>query len=240
MQAVEALLEAKKFDAFNRMSAFVVHDLKNLVAQLSLLLRNAEKHHDNPEFRKDMLETIDHVVERMKNLLLQLREGTTPVDAPRPVDLARVIERIARAKAGHPPALELDLEPDVRCAGHDERLERVIGHLVQNALDATGKSGRVWVRLWREGGSAKIEVGDTGHGMSPEFVRDRLFKPFQSTKAAGMGIGAYESAQYLSELGGSITAESEPNVGTRMHVTLPLLRQDAGMPHAEAGAEAAA
>lgn len=240
MQAVEALLEAKKFDAFNRMSAFVVHDLKNLVAQLSLLLRNAEKHHDNPEFRKDMLETIDHVVERMKKLLLQLREGTTPVDAPRPVDLARVIERIARAKAGHLPALELDLEPDVRCAGHDERLERVIGHLVQNALDATGKSGRVWVRLWREGGSAKIEVGDSGHGMSPEFVRDRLFKPFQSTKAAGMGIGAYESAQYLSELGGSITAESEPNVGTRMHVTLPLLRQDAGMPHAEAGAEAPA
>ncbi|PJA58716.1 MAG: PEP-CTERM system histidine kinase PrsK [Rhodocyclales bacterium CG_4_9_14_3_um_filter_68_10] len=225
MQAVEALLEAKKFDAFNRMSAFVVHDLKNLVAQLSLLLKNAQKHHDNPEFRKDMLETIDHVVERMKNLLLQLRAGTTPVDSARPVDLAGLIGRIARSKGAEGPAIELDLDPAARAAGHEDRLERVIGHLVQNALDATGRSGRVWVRLWREGDAAKLEVGDTGPGMSEEFVRNRLFKPFQSTKAAGMGIGAYESAQYIAELGGTIAVESQPNVGTRMRIVLPLIRE---------------
>ncbi|GAB4169182.1 MAG: PEP-CTERM system histidine kinase PrsK [Rhodocyclaceae bacterium] len=227
MQAVEALLEAKKFDAFNRMSAFVVHDLKNLVAQLSLLLTNARKHHDNPEFRKDMLETIAHVVERMKSLLLQLRAGTAPIDAPRPVDLAAVVTRIARARPTARPAIELDLEPGLRANGHEERLERVIGHLVQNALDATGEAGRVWVRLWREGGTARVEVGDTGRGMSEEFVRNRLFKPFQSTKAAGMGIGAYESAQYVSELGGTLDVESRANVGTRMRITLPLAREAA-------------
>ncbi len=103
MQATEALLEARKFDAFNRMSAFVVHDLKNIVAQLSLMLRNAERHRDNPEFQKDMLMTVEHSVERMKQLMLQLREGTTPVEAPHGVDLAAVIERIRRSQ-GEPAA----------------------------------------------------------------------------------------------------------------------------------------
>ena len=117
MQATEALLEARKFDAFNRMSAFVVHDLKNIVAQLSLMLKNAERHRDNPEFQKDMLMTVEHSVERMKQLMMQLREGTTPVDAPHGVDLAAVIERIQRAKAGQQPVPELRLEEKVVGAG---------------------------------------------------------------------------------------------------------------------------
>ena len=224
MQAMEALLEARKFDAFNRMSAFVVHDLKNLVSQLSLLLKNAERHHNNPEFRKDMLATIDNVVERMKNLLMQLRAGTTPVDKPKPVDLSAVIREIQHAKASQSPALEVKAETEVQTLGHADRLGRVVGHLVQNALDATDRSGRVWVRLWRENDTAVVEIGDTGQGMSPEFVRERLFKPFQSTKAAGMGIGAYESSQYIEELGGKIAVESRQRVGTTIRVTLPLHR----------------
>ena len=106
MQATEALLEARKFDAFNRMSAFVVHDLKNIVAQLSLMLRNAERHRDNPEFQKDMLMTVEHSVERMKQLMMQLREGTAPVEASHRVDLAAAIRRIEHAKAGQQPALK--------------------------------------------------------------------------------------------------------------------------------------
>ena len=220
-QATEALLEARKFDAFNRMSAFVVHDLKNIVAQLSLMLKNAERHRDNPEFQQDMLMTVSHSVERMKQLMMQLREGTTPVDAPHAVDLAAVIERIQRSKAGQRPVPEVRLEEKALARGHEDRLERVIGHLVQNAIDATGEDGRVWIRLANQDGMAIVEVGDTGHGMTPEFVRERLFKPFQTTKEMGMGIGAYESFQYVQELGGRVQVDSEAGVGTRVRLLLP-------------------
>ena len=222
MQATEALLETRKFDAFNRMSAFVVHDLKNLVAQLSLMLKNAERHKANPEFQQDMLMTVAHAIDRMKQLMLQLREGTTPVDAPRGVDLAESIRRIHRAKSGQTPVPELQLEERVIAKAHEDRIERVIGHIVQNAIDATDKTGRVWIKLERQGDQALVEVGDTGHGMTAEFIRERLFKPFQTTKQAGMGIGAYESYQYVHELGGRILVESNPNSGTRMRVLLPL------------------
>jgi putative PEP-CTERM system histidine kinase len=221
-QATEALLEARKFDAFNRMSAFVVHDLKNIVSQLSLMVKNAERHRDNPEFQQDMLMTVEHSVERMKQLMMQLREGTTPVDAPQGVDLADVVRHIQRAKSGQVPVPELQLEEGVAAKGHKDRLERVIGHIVQNALDATPKEGRVWIRLARENGQATVEIGDTGHGMTPEFVRDRLFKPFQTTKQTGMGIGAYESLQYVQELGGRVAVASTPDVGTRVRLSLPL------------------
>ncbi|MDX9994827.1 MAG: PEP-CTERM system histidine kinase PrsK [Rhodocyclaceae bacterium] len=225
MQAAEALLEARKFDAFNRMSAFVVHDLKNIVSQLSLMVRNAERHADNVEFQRDMLLTVQHSVERMKQLMMQLREGSAPADGSSGVgvNLDAVIRRIQKAKSAQPPGIELDIRQPVVARGHEERIERVIGHLVQNALDATPSGGRVWVRLEREGSMALIEVGDTGCGMSPEFIRDKLFRPFQTTKETGMGIGAYESRQYIRELGGDIQLESRENIGTRFHVRLPLI-----------------
>jgi putative PEP-CTERM system histidine kinase len=221
MQATEALLEARKFDAFNRMSAFVVHDLKNIVAQLSLMLKNAERHRDNPEFQKDMHMTVEHSVNRMKQLMMQLREGTTPVDAASGIDLVGIVDRILRTKANQQPGVELRLEANVAAQGHEDRLERVIGHLVQNAIDATPDDGRVWIRLAKRDGLAMIEVGDTGRGMTPEFVRDRLFKPFQTTKATGMGIGAYESFQYVQELGGRVEVDSVPDAGTQVRLLLP-------------------
>jgi len=228
MQATEALLEARKFDAFNRMSAFVVHDLKNIVAQLSLMLKNAERHRDNPEFQKDMLMTVEHSVERMKQLMMQLREGTTPVDAAHGVDLAAVVERIRRAKSSQRPIPDVRIEATVIASGHENRLERVIGHLVQNAIDATDKDGRVWIRLAKQDGLALVEVGDTGHGMTPEFVRERLFKPFQTTKETGMGIGAYESMQYVQELGGRVQVDSTLDVGTQVRLLLPCVASPAG------------
>jgi putative PEP-CTERM system histidine kinase len=221
IQATEALLEARKFDAFNRMSAFVVHDLKNLIAQLSLLLRNAERHRDNPSFQRDMLMTVDNVVERMNKLMLQLRTGATPVDKPRPVNLEKVIRSVCQAKAEQSPALAMSLAADISAMGHPDQLEHVIGHLVQNAIDASGRAGKVAVLLKREDQSAVIEVTDNGVGMTPEFVRDRLFRPFQTTKAAGMGVGVYESSQYVAELGGRIVVESAPESGTRVRVVLP-------------------
>lgn len=225
IQATEALLDARKFEAFNKMSAFVVHDLKNIVTQLSLMVKNAERHADNPEFQRDMLATVSHSVDRMKQLMMQLREGSQPADSATGVgvDLEAVAQRVKKSKAPQLPVVEITIRNRVVARGHEERIERVIGHLVQNALDATPPDGRVWIDIGREGSMATVEVGDTGRGMSPEFMRERLFKPFQTTKQAGMGIGAYESRQYVQELGGDIRVESTENVGTRFIVRLPLI-----------------
>ncbi|HRE16944.1 MAG TPA: PEP-CTERM system histidine kinase PrsK, partial [Rhodocyclaceae bacterium] len=222
MQATEALLEVRKFDAFNRMSAFVVHDLKNIVTQLALMLKNAERHRDNPEFQQDMLMTVENSVERMRQLMMQLREGATPPGTPVGVNLAEIVNRVHRQKRAQGRDIELQVAETVTTRGHEERIERIVGHVVQNALDATPENGRVWIRLERQAGQALVEVGDTGHGMSEEFVRERLFKPFQTTKQTGMGIGAYESFQYVQELGGRIQVESEIDKGTRVTLLLPL------------------
>jgi putative PEP-CTERM system histidine kinase len=228
IQMTEELLEARKFDAFNRMSAFVVHDLKNLVAQLSLMLKNAERHRNNPAFQRDMLMTVGNVVERMNKLMLQLRTGATPVEQPRSVDLALVVRNACAAKAEQSAAIDVDLAAGIYGVGHLDQLEHVIGHLVQNALDATTGAGRVSVRLHRDDDTAVIDVTDNGVGMEPEFVRDRLFKPFQTTKETGMGVGVYESAQYVNGLGGRILVDSTPDVGTRVRVVLPLGRDTVG------------
>lgn len=222
--ATEALLEARKFDAFNRMSAFVVHDLKNLVAQMQLLLRNAQKHHANPEFQRDMLETVEHVVERMNVLMRQLRSGETPVEGPRPLDLAKIVRRVQATRAAGRSGLTVEASEGVMALGHEDRLERVIGHLVQNGFDASGDNPKVSLRVTAAAEGAVVEVADNGAGMSADFVRERLFKPFQSTKTTGMGIGAYESQQYVQSLGGRIEVNSQPGAGTVVRVVLPPLR----------------
>jgi putative PEP-CTERM system histidine kinase len=221
LQAAQALLEARQFDAFNRMSAFVVHDLKNLVAQLDLLLRNAQRHAANPDFQKDMLSTVDHVVQRMQRLLLQLRSGATPVEKPRVVDVAALLQRMRAMHLTQTRTLTVEVEPGLRALGHEARLERVVGHLLQNAIDATASDGTITLRGHLEAAQTVIEVGDDGCGMTCEFVRDHLFEPFHSTKPAGIGIGAYESQQYVGELGGRISVDSAPGRGTRMRIYLP-------------------
>jgi putative PEP-CTERM system histidine kinase len=204
------------------MSAFVVRDLKNVVTQLSLMMKNARRLGDNPEFREDMLMTVDNALDRMRQLMLQLREGATPPGTAFGVELEAIARRIAAAATERGRTLELDIATPVETRGHSERLERIIGHMVQNAFDATDPQGRVWLKLDRSSGQALIEVGDTGQGMSEEFLRERLFKPFQTTKQAGMGIGAYESYQYVQELGGRISVESQVDHGTIVTVLLPL------------------
>jgi len=222
MHATEALLEARKFDAFNRMSAFVVHDLKNIITQLSLMMKNAERHRDNPEFQQDMLLTVESSLDKMRQMMLQLREGDKPAGVASGVELAPILQRIETAATQRGRRLELQIEDKVATRGHAQRLERVIGHLVQNALDATPGSGRVWARLAQSSGRALLEVGDTGVGMSADFVQHRLFRPFNSTKSSGMGIGSYESFQYIKELGGSIEVKSELGQGTVVTLLMPL------------------
>ena len=166
--------------------------------------------------------TVENSLERMRQLMLQLREGATPPGTPFGVNLGTIIQRIEVVAAGRGRKLEVQLSEPVVTRGHEERLERIIGHIVQNALDATGTGERVWINLDRLSGQARIVVGDTGRGMSQDFLRDRLFKPFQTTKQAGMGIGAYESFQYVQELGGRIEVVSELNKGTTVTILLPL------------------
>ncbi len=220
IRASEALLEARKFEAFNKMAAFVVHDLKNLVAQLSLLLSNAERHRHNPRFQEDMLGTVRHVVERMNRLLLQLSAGSRAEEALRPLNAASLVERVVQSKRDQHADIRVQCGGEVLIQGHEQRWERVIGHLVQNAIDATREAGHVSVAVAAEAERVVIEVADTGCGMSEAFLRERLFRPFETTKVAGMGIGAFETAQYVKEMGGRIEADSRPGAGTRIKVIL--------------------
>ena len=222
MHATEALLEARKFDAFNRMSAFVVHDLKNIVTQLSLMLKNAERLHDNREFQQDMLLTVESSLEKMRRLMLQLREGAAPPGGALGVELEPIMRRLKTLASTQGRTVEVNVSEKLATRGHEERLERVLGHMVQNALDATPPAGRVWLHAARFSGQVKVEIGDTGAGMTEEFINKQLFRPFSTTKHNGMGIGTYESAQYIRELGGTITVASESGQGTVMTILMPL------------------
>ncbi len=233
VQATEALLEARKFDAFHKMSAFVVHDLKNIVTQLSLMMKNAQKHRDNPEFQDDMLATVENSLEKMRQLLMQLRDGQRPLGGQGGVELRALLRRLQAQAAKKGRVLDLGELEAIQCRGQEDRVERVLGHAVQNALDATPPEGRVWATLHRHGSNAVVTIADTGIGMSEEFVQTKLFRPFQTTKETGMGIGAFESFQYVQELGGKIEVQSTVGQGTRLTISLPLLLtqegQDLGM-----------
>lgn len=221
-EAAHGLMVARQFESFNRMSTFVVHDLKNLVLQLSLMNANAAKHKDNPEFQADMLETVDYSVQKMK-IMLQKLSRTETDEQPLPLTLEQVVSQAVLLKNAFEPRPQLAVEDgSLRVLADRERLERVLGHLIQNAVEATPRSGSVTVRVARAGAQALVEIADTGEGMSEEFIRERLFKPFDSTKSAGMGIGVFESREYINELGGSLEVTSSPGKGSTFRVMLPL------------------
>ena len=224
-EAANALMVARQFESFNRMSTFVVHDLKNLVAQLSLMNANAERHKDNPEFQRDMLETLNHSVQKMK-LLLQKLSRSENAEKPLPQSVDQVVRQaIALKDAFEPHPHLLVQDAGLQVIADRERLERVVGHLIQNAIEATPRDGSVMIRVGRAASAraaVEIEITDTGEGMTEEFIRERLFKPFDSTKSAGMGIGVFESREYITELGGALVVSSKPRLGTTFKVVLPL------------------
>jgi putative PEP-CTERM system histidine kinase len=221
-RVADALLVARQFESYNRMSTFVVHDLKNLVSQLSLLVANAERHGGSPEFQKDMLETVQHATNRMKLVLQKFRRDGAP-DRVAPVSLEQSVREAMKSKAAGLPRPQLSIGATPLLVRADPaRLERVIGHLIQNAMEATPRDGRIDIALSRLDARAVLELADTGSGMSEEFIRERLFRPFESTKLAGMGIGVFESREYVRELGGTLEVSSTPGAGTRFRITLPL------------------
>ncbi len=217
---------ARQFESFNRMSTFVVHDMKNLVSQLSLLISNAEKHKHNPEFQEDMIDTIDYSVQKMK-LLLQKLSRRDSVERKMPLRIADLLQQAVNAMSNADPKPLLQIiDADLIVFADWERLERVIGHIIQNGIEATPKNGKVTISISRSDECAVILIADTGHGMSVDFIRDRLFKPFDSTKSAGMGIGVFESREYIHELGGEIRVVSRESIGTSFRITLPLHQVD--------------
>ena len=224
-----ALVQARQFEAFNRFSAFVVHDLKNLVSQLALVVKNSEKHKHNPAFMDDAISTVDNAVERMNRMLAQLRSGTVINELSNKVNLRAALMTVVKEKSNMQPKPELkdfesqDLLPEIYVKGNEERLISVFGHLVQNAQDATPVTGTVSLTLHQSLNSAVISVCDNGTGMEQSFIDERLFKPFDTTKGlTGMGIGAHESRSFIEELGGSIEVESALGKGTHFTVTLPI------------------
>lgn len=223
-QAASALADARQFEGFNRLSAFVMHDLKNLVAQLSLVARNAARHKHNPDFIDDAVATIENAVGKMNRLMAQLRTARFETAVRSPVDLVPLVRGVITARQGSRP--EPGFESEVQTLpvmAERDRLASVIGHIVQNAQDATPADGMVLARLRSEGDRAIVDILDSGSGMDQAFIEQRLFKPFDSTKGlTGMGIGAYECREFVRAMGGQVMVESTPGEGTSFSIQLPL------------------
>ncbi len=225
-QADQALVESRQFEAFNRLSAYVIHDLKNILAQLSLIVSNAQKHKHNPEFIDDMVDTISNTVNRMTKLMAQLRGGTRQTEQEE-FELSELLKSVVTESRLRTPVPELILEDCKFTLTCDrEQLKTVFGHLVQNAQEATDKDGRVIVRLMHGPGVAIVSIEDDGAGMDEHFIQHRLFKPFDSTKGlTGMGIGAFESRDFIRTLGGDIDVQSTRGRGSVFRVRIPYVEQ---------------
>ena len=219
-RAHRALAEAARFEEFNRRFAFIIHDIKNLVSGLTLVARNAERHADNPAFRADMVATLQDSAVRMNALLARLSQHHQPApEAVQPVDVGALTQRIAVSRrAQH----RVDANGAGVALAQPGRLEQVLGHLVQNAVEASAADAVVSIAVERRETSVVIDIIDAGCGMSPAFLRDELFRPFASSKAEGFGIGAYEARQLTKAMGGSIEVKSEEGCGTHFRIRLPV------------------
>lgn len=217
-----ALAEASRFDDFHRRIAFVMHDIKNLASQLSLLARNAELHADNPAFHADMMVTLRNSADKLNTLLARLSRYVSGGTAEKlgEVDAGAVLRAVvAQFREQHPVSLAEVQE--LAITANRESLEQVLVHLVQNAIDASAPGAPVLLSLTGDGLHASIDVVDSGCGMAPEFVRSKLFKPFVSSKQGGFGIGAFEARELVRAMRGRLDVESREGLGTRFTVRLP-------------------
>lgn len=221
-KAAEMLAESRQFDAFNKLTAFIMHDLKNLIAQQALVVENAAKHRDNPEFFEDAIRTIDNSVARMNNLLKKLQQNE-PSEL-RSLELHRVMmDSIKKCKEQRPvPSLRFE-STDLRVNADQDRLTMVLAHIIRNAQEATKSHGFVDVTLRRQNNNAIITIEDNGAGMNQDFVKNQLFRPFVTTKSGkGMGIGAYQTKEFIASLGGSVAVDSIVDEGTTFTIVLPI------------------
>jgi putative PEP-CTERM system histidine kinase len=226
-RVAQRLAQSQQFEAYNRLATFMMHDLKNVAAQLSMVVRNAEKHRRNPEFVDDAIATIDNAARRMGRVLEHLDSGSGPGTVRR-IDVARAcLEVIARCSDRVPlPALVTPTEA-LEVAIDGERLTHVLEHIVRNAQDATPPSGSVRLTVADEGSMVAVEIEDSGCGMDAKFVRDRLFRPFSSTKGShGMGVGAFQAREFVKGAGGDVQVKSAVGAGTSFRIRLPRAARD--------------
>lgn len=222
-RASEGLAETRRLHAYGRRFAFVAHDIKNVASQLSLLLVNAEHHLENPAFQRDMLATVRSSVEKITALLarLQAPEAERPpaLVAPGP----RLEALVADRRRGGPARIRLEAEGcPAQVAMSEAAFDAALTHLLNNAIEASAAEGEVRLRLRQEVGRMVIDVIDHGSGMSPEFIRDELFRPFLSSKKDGWGVGVFQARELLREAAGDLLVVSEPGRGTTMRMVLPL------------------
>jgi putative PEP-CTERM system histidine kinase len=232
----EELVLAKQLEAFQTMAAFFVHDLKNVVSGLSLTLDNLSVHFDDPSFRQDALRGISATVTRINHLIgrmsvLRNRTDVKPVES----DLNQlVLEALAGLNWLREVELVKELHPLPKILADPERLQNVVTNLLLNAREAVGKGGQVRVQTGQQDGHAVLTVADNGCGMSPVFLRDSLYRPFHTTKKAGLGIGLFQSRMIVEAHRGSIQAESDLGKGTTFLVILPLPREQSSVADPEA------
>jgi len=223
-KSAEQLAEAKQFDTYNRLTAFIMHDLKNLIAQQALVVENANKHKENPAFVEDAIHTIANSVDRMNHLLKRLQGGPQSSSQQRAISIHTVLLEAIRKSVDRQPIPTLrDKAEDVSITADYEQLIMILMHVIRNAQDATDNDGFIDVSVVAEQNSINIDIEDNGCGMDAEFLRHRLFKPFESTKSSmGMGIGAYQVREFIQNMGGKLRVSSEINVGTTVCITLPI------------------
>ena len=223
----EALANAQRFEEFNRRFAFILHDIKNLVSQLSLLARNAERHADNPEFRADMVATLQSSVGKMNELLTRLApRSSARVQRIEAQPLRPILTAAIATKRGERD-VQLRGEANLCALVDSAALEQAVGHLLQNALDASSGTP-VTVKVGADEGSITVTIADKGVGMDSDFVRNRLFQPFASSKSGGFGIGAFEARSLITAMGGRISVDSRPGEGTTFTITLPAAQEMIG------------
>ena len=218
----EALSEAARFDEFNRRMAFVMHDIKNLSSQMSLLLKNAEKHAEKPEFRKDMLVTLRNSADKLNTMLARLgRYGTGGQEDLRAFDMGAIVKSACDRFARNHKVVLVRGEA-VKVTGQPDAFEQALAHIVQNAIDASEADNPVMLEVYSDGLAGVVQIIDSGRGMSPAFLRSSLFKPFVSSKDGGFGIGAFEAREMVRSMGGRLEVESREGLGTRFTISLPL------------------
>lgn len=222
-EANDKLAESKQFDAFNRMSAFLVHDLKNVQAQLGLINVNAEKHRSNPDFIDDVFETIDSATQRLDKVLNQLRKKQVAQSESVVLSLTDILSKVVKQRNIVSPKVELEIASEIKMRIDGETFYSVLNHLIQNAQEATVNDEEVHVSVYEIDGYVRVDIKDSGCGMSQEFIKKRLFKPFDTTKGnAGMGIGVFEAKQFIEGIAGTIEVDSIVGKGTTFQIMLPL------------------
>ncbi|MBL4720872.1 MAG: PEP-CTERM system histidine kinase PrsK, partial [Alphaproteobacteria bacterium] len=228
-KAMNELTDARRLESFNQRFAFVVHDIKNLVSQMSLLLQNAKKHGDNPEFQKDMLATVGNSVTQLNQLLTRFKADGGEGDEDKR-KIADILASIARTWTQQKPDLEVSFQgapPDFYV--NEEKLESILNHLLQNAIEAIDINGKVSFRQTMDDNALMLEIEDNGPGMSADYIQDHLFRPLDTQKSDGYGLGAYQTRELVRQLGGRLEVESTVGEGTIMRILLPRDDKHSGM-----------